>query len=131
MTAATYDFTMPRGAEYAIHLTYRGPSPDGGTTPGDLIDLTGCAAHMQLRLKSDAAPADEPLIDLSVGEGITLGGAAGTIDILLTGPQTDLATGKCVYDLFVWPTTHPELPDKLLKGTITPEARTTNPVVPA
>lgn len=47
---------------------------------GDAIDVTGADCRMQLRARwADDDGTTAPLLDLSVGDGITLGDAEGTI----------------------------------------------------
>lgn len=60
-----------RGYNWALSLTVR----DG--EGGPVIDLTGKAATFKVR----ASVNGTNLVSLSVGSGITLGGAAGTIDL--------------------------------------------------
>ncbi|MBN8248335.1 MAG: hypothetical protein J0L84_12950 [Verrucomicrobia bacterium] len=65
---------------------------------GDPVDLTGYTAKMQVRPQTaDGAP----ILDLSTGgNGITLGGAAGTIAVTASAATTrTLTPGEYVYDL--------------------------------
>lgn len=60
------------------------------------VDLTNYTARMQIRNARYGAP----LLSLTNGSGITLGGAAGTIIVALTATQTAaLPTGALLYDL--------------------------------
>lgn len=70
---------------------------------GAPLDLTGWDARMQIRDSLDAAA---PLKTLTVGAGLILGGAAGTISFLISAAETaslfPIASGDtrvCRYDL--------------------------------
>lgn len=52
---------------------------------GDAVDLTGCAALMQLRRTWPPSPV---VFELSDGDGLTLGGVAGTIAIEIAASDT-------------------------------------------
>lgn len=116
MTAARWDITIEQGASFNETLTYTDPT-------GALINLTGCSAHMQVRA-TFGSPT--PLLDLSTAAGgIVLGGAAGTIQVIITQLQTSgiVTTGldgppsqkQAVHDLFLtWPDGHV---DRLWEGT--------------
>lgn len=61
------------------------------------VNLTGYTARLQVRESADA-----PTVSLDATEYITLGGAAGTIDIEIPAEETsDLEAGRYVYDLEV------------------------------
>jgi hypothetical protein len=63
---------------------------------GDPVDLTGYTAAMKVR----ATPADDAVLSLTNGSGITLGGALGTVAVVITATQTsDIAAGRYYYDL--------------------------------
>ena len=67
-------------------------------TPAVPVDLTGCTARMQVRLKVD----DETvLVELTTANGgITLGGTAGTVTIYMSDEATAAINWKSgVYDL--------------------------------
>lgn len=90
--AAVIDLSIQQGA------TFDSPSfiwKDGSGVP---IDLTGCTAHMQIRQSTSAA---NTLADMTTANGgLTLGGTAGTISMLLTAAQTTAITARRgVYDL--------------------------------
>lgn len=56
-----------------------------GTRTGELEDLTGCTARMQIRSNWEDEEAN---LDLTTGSGgIVLGGEAGTINIVITDEQ--------------------------------------------
>ena len=100
MSAGTYNIQADQGATYSQTFTYR-------DSAGNLVDLTGFTARMQVRAEYDSA---SPLLDLTTSNGgITLGGALGTITLLATATQmaafviTDTSNKPpvliCVYDL--------------------------------
>lgn len=81
-------------ATYDALLTYKDSS-------GNLIDLTGFTAKMQVRVnKADTTT----ILSLSTdsGGGITLGGTAGTIKIHIKATQAEtLTAGVYYYDLIL------------------------------
>lgn len=92
MVAGIYDITIEQGANFSLPLTWK----DENGTP---INLTGYFARMQIRQDYDA---DEAILSLdsTVGGGIVLGGAFGTITISIdAGATADLAQTDAVYDL--------------------------------
>lgn len=98
MTAATLDIVIEQGTTFTKNITWTddtGPPP----LPGAPIDITGYTARMQLRTAVDAP--DPPIIELTDSNGrITLGGAAGTIDLLISDVDTAALTDEFgVYDL--------------------------------
>lgn len=90
MPAGQYTITAEAGATFRLSLVWRDPD-------GDPIDLTTYTARMQVRV----SPADDdPLVSLTTGSGITLGGAAGTIDITVAATATDdWDEGRYRYDI--------------------------------
>jgi hypothetical protein len=63
---------------------------------GDPVDLTGYTAAMKVR----ATPADDAVLSLTDEDGITLGGAAGTVDVVITATESALIdAGRYYYDL--------------------------------
>jgi hypothetical protein len=90
--ASRYDITIEAGATFQLRITWRDPS-------GVPIDLTGYTARMKVKTTYGGTT----VFSLTSGSGITLGGIAGTIDILITDTGTAAAIGDsastCVYDL--------------------------------
>lgn len=82
MPAAAQDFIIKQGDTWSRPLTWKSPDSGGVYHP---VDLTGYSARMQIRL-STAAPVIKELS--TANGGITLGGAAGTLDLLLTATET-------------------------------------------
>lgn len=90
MAAARHRLKCEQGATFRLVGTYRG-------SDGEPVDLTGCTARMQVRRRAGAEPV---LLDLSSGDGITLGGIAGTVAIVIDADTTaDLPDGRFAYDL--------------------------------
>lgn len=97
--SAVYDFqnsarfraACEQGASFRRQLTLKEDS-------GELIDLSGYTARMQVRANRDATSI---LISLTTENArIELGGTAGTVLLKLTPTETDgLAAGAYVYDL--------------------------------
>ena len=93
MTAAVYNLYIEQGTTFSKTLTWKDSS-------GNPINLTGYTARMQFR--RSAASADALYTASSTGGQITMGGALGTVAIVL--PATDTAAfdfGCAVYDLEV------------------------------
>lgn len=107
MTAALYKHNIEQGATYPFNFTWKVKST------GAAIDLTGYTAKMQIRKAKDT----DVILDLTHSSGITLGGAAGTVAVLLTAAQTAALSGQYVYDLFV--VSGGGVATKLFEGTIT------------
>ena len=82
-----------QGATFEYSLTWY--NDDAGTQPRN---LTGYTAKLQVR----PHPSGPIAISMTsaAGGGITLGGAAGTIDLALDATETDVSrTGYLMYDL--------------------------------
>ncbi len=108
MPAGTYNLVIEKGATFERTITWKDDA-------GNPVDLTGYTARMQIR---ETVTADPPVVSLTVGSGITLGGAAGTIQIVIDATTTaGIAASQGVYDL--------ELEDgsgkvtRLLAGSVT------------
>jgi hypothetical protein len=88
LIAGVYDIICPQGATFDSTFTYK----IGGTA----VNLTGFTAAMQVRT---AYPAS-PFISLTTGSGITLGGSAGTIRVVISATSTaSYKAGQFLYDL--------------------------------
>lgn len=84
-----YNITAYQGATYGLSLSWS----IGGTA----VDLTNYTAAMQVREAYDAA---NPVLSLTNGSGITLGGTAGTIDISVSASTMgSIVAGQYLYDL--------------------------------
>jgi hypothetical protein len=110
MAAANYDILIEQGATF--NLTIRWKDKDG-----DPIDLTGFDARMQIR-KSFAS---DEIVSLTSDDGITLGGALGTIEINIDADTTEeLDIRRGVFDLEL---INAGVVNRLIQGSvnITPE----------
>lgn len=88
--AGLYNIRCDQGATLALQCIYK-------DAEGDLVNLTGYTARLQVRATHQSTTA---LLALTDGSGLTLGGAAGTIDIEASaGQTTSLKPGTYVYDL--------------------------------
>lgn len=77
--AGDWALHIEQGATFDVTLTWK----DSAGTP---VDLTGYSARAQVRSMHTSAT---PIVDMTVGGGqLALGGAAGTIRILLTDTVT-------------------------------------------
>lgn len=92
-TPAKLKHTIYQGATFRKRLRWSAPSK----TP---VDLTGCTARMQVRTDFDSATA---LLNLTTENGgLTLGGAAGTVDLFISaGDTTAITWDGGVWDLEV------------------------------
>jgi hypothetical protein len=106
---ATYNIVAPQGATFDTTFTFE--------IDGDPVDLTGYDAEMMIR----ATPPSDYVLSLTDGDGITLGGAAGTIVVLISATDTaGIEAGSYLYDLKL---TSAGVVTRLLQGTflLTPE----------
>lgn len=94
MAAFKVPLKIDQGATFRKSVTWKAGTP---VTP---VDLTGCIARMHVRSEVKSPIV---LLDLTtVNGGITLGGAAGTVEIYLSDEQTTAITWTTgVYDLEV------------------------------
>ena len=111
MTPGLVNFVCPQGSTFRRTLTY--------TLDNIPIDLTGYSSRLQVR---EAYYSTDPVVSLVSGSGITMGGSAGTIDILISASTTSgFPTGVHVYDLEIISPSNDV--DRLIEGTfnVTPE----------
>lgn len=92
MAAAKLKLLIEQGATFRKVLTWK------AGTPAVAVDLTGCTARMQMR---EVITDTTPLVELTTENGgITLGGVAGTIELVITATATAAITWTAaVYDL--------------------------------
>jgi Na+/serine symporter len=111
MTPGRVNFLCPQGSTFSRRLTYK---------IDDIpVNLTGYSSRLQVRETHYDA---DTIVSLTSGSGITLGGSAGTIDILIAASATALFdAGTWVYDLEIQSTNGTI--DRLVEGSfiVTPE----------
>lgn len=91
MAAAYFDILIEQGATFRKTFVWK----DSNETP---IDITGYTARMQLRRKKSSTTAEHSAT--TENGGITLGGALGTVDVLIPATTTaDFSWTTGVYDL--------------------------------
>lgn len=106
--AGNLNIEIEAGTDFQTTLTWRDEN-------AALVNLTGYTARLQIR--TTAADSGTPVLALTNGAGLTLGGVNGTIIIDITNAQNDFGSKSYVYDL--------ELTDgsskitRLVEGTIT------------
>lgn len=87
---ATYNITINKGETFTRTFTWKDSN-------GDVIDLTGYTARMQIREELEDTSV---IVDLTTGSGITLGGVAGTVKIVIDATTTAaISSGSGVYDI--------------------------------
>jgi hypothetical protein len=107
----TYNITCPQGATFDKTFTI--------SISGTPKNLTGYTAAMQVRETYDSTST---ILSLTSGTGITLGGTAGTIALLVSSTATaSLTEGFYQYDLEI--TSGGGVTDRLLQGkfVVTPQ----------
>jgi len=111
MTPGLVNFVCPQGSTFRRTLTY--------TLDEVPVNLTGYSSRLQVR---EAYYSTDPVVSLVSGSGITMGGSAGTINILISASVTSqFPTGTHVYDLEI--VSPSNIVDRLIEGTfnVTPE----------
>lgn len=88
--AVEYNVEIDQGADWFYNVTYENPA-------GTPVNITNYTAALQLR----SLPTDTSyVLSLSTGNGITLVGASGLVEIHATAVQTrDIDEGNYYYDL--------------------------------
>lgn len=86
-----FDIEINQGATFELTVTWK-------DSAGTAINLTGYSARMQVR---ETYSSSSTIVSLTNGSGITLGGAAGTIAIVISATTTAALTAPFsgVYDL--------------------------------
>lgn len=86
---AVYNIAAYQGATFDLNMTYK--------VDGTAVNLTGYTAALQVR---ETPNATATVLSLTNGSGITLGGTAGTIAILVPASTMGAAdAGNYQYDL--------------------------------
>lgn len=97
MAGTKRTLVMEQGATFSLGFVmhHDGPEVDGEVTPGDPYDHAG--AHMRMQVRT--GPGGAVLLQVSDGDGITLGDG-GRVDIVITDEAMDALTVRSgVYDL--------------------------------
>lgn len=112
MTPGRVNFICPQGSTFNRRITYK-----INDVP---VNLTGYSSRLQVR---EAHYSTSTLVDIATTTGgITLGGSAGTIDLLISASATSLIdAGNFVYDLEIQASNGTV--DRLIEGSfvVTPE----------
>jgi len=112
MTPGRVNFICPQGSTFNRRLTYKIDDVP--------VNLNGYSSRLQVR---EAHYSTDTIASLtSASAGITLGGSAGTIDILIADTVTeDFPAGTFVYDLEI--ESVGGIVDRLIEGSfiVTPE----------
>lgn len=92
--AGLYNITCQQGATFQRQVTWTDSARDA-------YNLTGYTARMQVRANVTSNTVIATLSTTAGSEGtITLGGTAGTVDLLISAANTaSLTAGQYVYDL--------------------------------
>jgi hypothetical protein len=90
MTPGRFNFTCPQGTTFDTTLTWKIEN-----TP---VDVSGYSARLQVR---ETYNSEDYIVNLTnLNGGITLGGSAGTINLLINATDTsNFVIGDHVYDL--------------------------------
>lgn len=112
MTPGQVNFLCPQGSTFLKTITYKIDDVP--------VDLSGYSSRLQVRKTHYAT---ESIVSLATsGSGITLGGSAGTIELLISDDVTaTFPAGTWVYDLEVESSSG--ITDRLIEGNfiVTPE----------
>jgi len=111
VTPGKVNFLCPQGTTFNRLLAYKIDDVP--------VNLNGYTSRLQVR---ETHYAQETIVALTSGSGITLGGSAGTIDLLISASATAaFNAGNFVYDLEIQSTNGTI--DRLIEGSfiVTPE----------
>lgn len=90
-----WNIAINQGATWQIEVTYLDPD-------GDPVNLTGFDVRMQVRRAyADQDDVDSPLVDLTIGDGVTVTDATGGVFRLTIDKTTTeaLPPGSWLYDV--------------------------------
>ena len=109
MASATHDIIVEQGSVFELFFEYR-------DCEDALIDLTSYTAQMQIREAKDSAAY---LVEVTQVDGITLGGALGTVLIKIAASITEaLDFNKGVYDVELSEAGDSTLTRRVLEGKV-------------
>ena len=107
--AGKYGITIEEGVKFELTITYVDENEDP-------VDLTDCTACMDIR---ETKESDSVIATLTSDSGITLGGAAGTIDLEISAEDTRAMNfDKAYYDLEIYPGGLKSETIRLLEGKV-------------
>jgi hypothetical protein len=112
MTPGRYNFTCPQGSTFQSTITYKIDDVP--------VNLSGYSSRLQVRENHDAT--DYIVYLTSSGNGLTMGGSAGTIGIFISADTTSsFIDGDHVYDLEI--VSPSNIVNRLIEGrfNVTPE----------
>jgi len=111
MTPGRYNFTCPQGSTFQSTITYKIDDVP--------VNLSGYSSRLQVR---ETHESTDLVVSLVSGNGLTMGGSAGTIGILISASDTaNFITGDHVYDLEIISPSN--IVNRLIEGrfNVTPE----------
>jgi hypothetical protein len=111
LTPGRINFLCPQGSTFNKTVTYK--------VGGVAVNLGGYSSKLQVR---ETHYDPDTIVSLTSGSGITLGGSAGTIGILISASTTAaFAPGNWVYDLEIQ--SSGGIVDRILEGSfiVSPE----------
>lgn len=111
MTPGRYNFTCPQGSTFQSTITYKVDDVP--------VNLSGYSSRLQVR---ETHESTDLVVSLVSGNGLTMGGSAGTIGILISAADTaNFITGDHVYDLEI--VSPSNIVNRLIEGrfNVTPE----------
>ena len=117
MAAGVYNFTIEQGA--TLTRTFTAYTDADATLP---LDLTGYTARMKIRQD----PSATVIISLTNGSGITLGGTAGTIIVVISAAVTTTLDDGYVYRYDLELIAADGAVTRLVKGLITVDPEVTS-----
>ena len=107
--SSPWNFVADQAAAFSDTVTWR-------DSDGDLVDLSGYDSA-QMDIREGPTVDDALLLTLTTGNGrVTLGGAAGTIDLAVEAADMDVDPGTYYHELWLVSSGEPE---SILKGTFT------------
>ena len=122
MTAANYPIYIEQGATWTTTFIYAlvaTVDEEGVPISWDPVDISTAGIRMQIR----AAYGEDPLIDVSVGEGITIDdGSEGKFTIVLSEDLTDSLEEikRARYDVEIYDSTWTRNPvRRIFEGVVT------------
>lgn len=110
MDLANHPLTCKQGSKFQFFFTWKVKNQLGEWTP---VNLTGWKARLVIRKDYQTSALQE----LTTENGrITLGGAAGTVDVRMpSATTTTLPVGVWIYDFYVIDPSNE--PDQMLEGS--------------